>query len=78
MVEEIMVTSNNYINKKDFLHLYPPTRETVFPKENICGGFIEAGLKLLDRDQVLEKITFQFYTLTPLPLPLKGLILSAF
>ena len=27
MVEEIIVAGNNYINKKDFLHLYPLTRE---------------------------------------------------
>ena len=78
MVEEIIAASNNHINKEDFLCLYPPTCEKVFTQENIYGGFLGAGLKPLDRDQVLEKITFQFHTPTPPPLPLEGSILSAF
>ena len=30
MVEEIMAIGNNYINKEDFLHLYPPAHKKVF------------------------------------------------
>ena len=65
MVEEMMAAGNNHINKEDFLCLYPPTREKVFTQENIYGGFLGAGLKPLDRDQVLKKITFQLRTPTP-------------
>jgi hypothetical protein len=45
-------------------------------QENICGGFAGAGLKPLNQDRVLEKITFQLRTPTP-PL-LEGSISSAF
>ena len=30
LVEEIMIANNNYINKKDFLHLYPSVYKKVF------------------------------------------------
>jgi len=58
LVEGMMAADNNYIDKKDFLSLYPPACEKVFTRENICSGFIETGLKLLNKDQVLEKIIF--------------------
>ena len=76
MVKEIMATSNNYIDKEDFLHLYPPTHEKIFTQENIYGGFLGAGLKPLNRDQVLTKITFQLYIL--ILLLIEGSTLSAF
>ena len=71
-----MTTGNNYIDKEDFLHLYPPAREMVFNLENIRNGFAGARLKPLDEDRVLEKITFQLRTPTP-PL-IEGSISSAF
>ncbi|KAG2001677.1 hypothetical protein GB937_010019 [Aspergillus fischeri] len=71
-----MVAGNNHINKEDFLHLYPSTHERVFIQKNIHSGFAGAGLKPLNEDQVLEKITFQLCTPTP-PL-LEGSISSAF
>jgi uncharacterized small protein (DUF1192 family) len=76
LVEGMMVAGNNHIDKEDFLHLYPPAREMVFNHENICSGFAGAGLKPLNQDRVLEKITFQLRTPTP-PL-LEGSVPSAF
>jgi hypothetical protein len=37
----------------------------VFDQANICNSFAGAGLKLLNEDQVLGKITFQLRTPTP-------------
>lgn len=65
LVEGIITTGNNHIDKEDFLHLYPPAREVVFNLENIRNSFAGAGLKPLDADRVLEKITFQLRTPTP-------------
>jgi SMC interacting uncharacterized protein involved in chromosome segregation len=48
----------------------------VFNQANICNGFAGAGLKPLNEDQVLGKITFQLRTPTP-PL-IEGSISSAF
>jgi hypothetical protein len=76
LVEGMMVAGNNHIDKEDFLHLYPSARERVFIQKNIHSGFAGAGLKPLNEDQVLEKITFQLRTPTP-PL-LEGSISSAF
>jgi hypothetical protein len=58
LVEGMMVASNNHIDKEDFLHLYPSARERVFIQKNIHSGFAGAGLKPLNEDWVLEKITF--------------------
>jgi hypothetical protein len=77
LVEGMMVAGNNHIDKDDFLHLYPPAREKVFNQKNTCSGFVGAGLKLFDQDQVLEKITFQLRTPTP-PLCVEGSISSTF
>lgn len=77
LTEQMIVAGNNHINKEDFLHLYPTARTAVLTKRNICNGFAGSGLKPLDKDQVLEKITFELHTPTPPPLT-EGLILSAF
>jgi hypothetical protein len=47
-----------------------------FIQRNICNGFTRAGLRPLDKDQVLEKITFQPRTSTPPAI--EGSISSAF
>ena len=65
LTEGMMAAGNNHIDKEDFLHLYPSAREKVFNQKNICSGFAGAGLKPLDKDRVLEKITFQLRTPTP-------------
>jgi len=54
----MIIASNNYINKEDFLSLYPIAREKVFTKENIYSGFAGAKFKLLDKERILIKITF--------------------
>jgi hypothetical protein len=66
-VEGMMMAGNNHINKEDFLYLYPPAHKAVFNQRNICN-----------QDQVLEKITFQLYMPTPLPLLTDGSISSTF
>ena len=58
LIEGIMIAGNNYINKEDFLSLYPTAREKVFTRENIYSGFAGVGLKLLNKERVLAKITF--------------------
>ena len=51
----------------------------MFTRDNIYGGFAGAGLKPLDRERVLSKITFQLHTPTPPPsLVGEGSISSAF
>ena len=72
LVEGMMMAGNNHIDE-DFLYLYPSAREAVFLPRNICNGFAGAGLKPLDQDWVLEKITFQLHTQTP-PLLIEGSI----
>jgi len=50
LVEEIIATSNNYIDKEDFLSLYPSACKKIFTRENICSSFIRTGLKPLNKD----------------------------
>jgi hypothetical protein len=68
LVEQMMVAGNNHIDKQDFLSLYPTARKAVFTQDNIYGGFAGAGLKPLDIERVLAKITFCLHTPTPSPL----------
>ena len=77
LVEGMMVAGNNHIDE-DFLHSYPPARKAVFTQKNICSGFAGVGLKPLDQDRVLEKITFQLHTPTPPLIEVEGSISSAF
>ena len=79
LVEAMMRSGNNHIDKTDFLSLYPSACHTVFTRDNIYGGFAGAGLKPLDKERVLLKITFQLHTPTPPPsLVEEGSISSAF
>ena len=77
LVGGMMAAGNNYIDKEDFLHIYPSARKAVFTEKNICNGFAGSGLKPLNKDWVLEKISFQLCTPTPPPLA-EGSISSAF
>lgn len=70
-----MISSNNRIDKEDFLSLYPSTHKWVFTSENICKGFIGVGLKSLDKEQVLLKITY-IYHLKKAPQMSKKLLLQ--
>ena len=79
LVEAMMRGGNNHIDKTDFLSLYPSARNNVFTRDNIYGGFAGAGLKPLDKERVLSKITFQLHTPTPPPsLDGEGSISSTF
>ena len=79
LVEAMMRGGNNHIDKTDFLSLYPSAHNSVFTGDNIYGGFAGAGLKPLDKERVLSKITFQLHTPTPPPsLVGEGSISSAF
>jgi len=63
LLEKRMIAGNNYINKKDFLSLYPSACAKVFTPDNICKGFAGAGLKPLNKEWVLAKIIFQLHIL---------------
>ena len=77
LLEQWMISGNNHIDKEDFLSLYLPTCKWVFTSENICKGFTGAGLKPLDKERVLLKITFQLCMLT-LPALVESLASSTF
>jgi len=77
LLEKRIIAGNNYINKKDFLSLYSSAHTKVFTPDNICKGFAGAGLKPLNKEWVLAKITFQLYILT-LSASVESLIFSAF
>ncbi|KKA21789.1 hypothetical protein T310_4188 [Rasamsonia emersonii CBS 393.64] len=77
LLEKRMIAGNNHIDKEDFLSLYPSARAEVFTPDNICKGFAGAGLKPLDKERVLAKITFQLRTPTP-PASVESSVSSAF
>ena len=77
LLEKRMIAGNNHIDKEDFLSLYPPACAKVFTPDNICKGFAGAGLKPLDKEWVLAKITFQLYMPTP-PASVESSVSSAF
>jgi hypothetical protein len=76
LLKGYITASNNYINKEDFLSLYPDTHKQVFTSANIYSGFREAGLKPLNLEYILSILTFQLRT--PTPSLVKDLIFSAF
>ncbi|EAU29721.1 conserved hypothetical protein [Aspergillus terreus NIH2624] len=76
LLEDLMAAGNNHIDKEDFLSLYPDAHKQIFTSANICSGFRGAGLKPLDPEHVLSKLTFQLRTPTP-PL-VEGSVSSAF
>ena len=76
----MMMGGNNHIDKADFLSLYSTACERALTRANIYDGFAGAGLKPLDKEQVLAKITFQLHTPSPPPdlIDLEGSIFPAF
>ncbi|KAL1960666.1 hypothetical protein VTO42DRAFT_7245 [Malbranchea cinnamomea] len=62
-----MAAGHNHIDKEDFLYLYPPARAQAFSQANICSRFASTGLRPVNAERVLSKITFQLHTPTPLP-----------
>jgi hypothetical protein len=67
LLEGLTAAGTNHIDKEDFLYLNPPPRAKAITINNICNGFTGAGLKPIDEERVLEKITFQLCTPTPPP-----------
>jgi hypothetical protein len=78
LLEHCMKVGNNYIDKEDFLSLYPDAHAKVFTLEKICSNFKGAGLKPFNPEHVLSKLTFQLHTPTPAPSLVKGSVSSAF
>jgi hypothetical protein len=76
LLENRMIAGNNYIDKEDILSLYLDAHKEVFTLSNICSGFRGTGLKPLNLEHVLSKLTFQLRT--PKPLLVEGSISSAF
>lgn len=58
LLEDRMISGNNHIDKDHFLSLYPDARNKVFTSTNICSGSRGAGLKPLNPEHVLSKLTF--------------------
>jgi hypothetical protein len=58
LFKSCITASNNHINKKNFLLLYPDAYKQVFTSANICSSFREAGLKPLNPEHILFMLTF--------------------
>ena len=56
----------NYINKLDFLKVYPSARIKAFKLETIKNSFVAAGLVLFIPNQVILKLNIRLRTPTPL------------
>lgn len=76
LFKDYIAASNNSINKKNFLSLYPDAHSEIFTSIDIYNSFRGAGLKPLNLEHILSKLIFQLCTPT-LPL-IKGSIFSAF
>ena len=63
-----MAAGNNHIDRGCSPYIPFYTRKAVFTQNNICNEFAGSGLKPLNKDRVLEKITLQLHTPTPPPL----------
>jgi hypothetical protein len=57
----------NYINKFDFLKVYPAAHLEVFKPLNIQNGFAAAGIYPFNLKRVLEKLNICVSTPTPPP-----------
>ena len=58
LLKDLMAAGNNHIDKEDFLSLYPDAHKQIFTSANICSSFRGAGLKPLNPEHVLSKLTF--------------------
>jgi hypothetical protein len=56
----------NYIDKLDFLEVYPRVRIEAFKSETIKNSFVVAGLVLFRPDRVILKLNIRLRTPTPL------------
>ena len=76
LVEMKMQTGINYINKLEFLEVYPSVRIEAFKSETIKNSFSAAGLIPFSPDRVLSKLNICLRTPTPPP-PLAGVVNQA-
>ena len=67
LVETKMWRGINYIDKLDFLEVYPTIRIEAFKSETIKNSFSVAGLVPFLPDRVLSKLNIQLRTPTPPP-----------
>ena len=65
LVEKLMRTGVNYIDKYDFLDAFPAARESAFKAETIQNSFAAAGLVPYNPERVLSNLNIQLKTLTP-------------
>ena len=66
MVETKMRNGINYIDKLDFLEVYPSVRIEAFKSETIKNSFLATGLVLFGPDRVILKLNIRLRTPTPL------------
>ena len=67
MVETKIQNGINYIDKLDFLKVYPLARIEAFKSETIKNSFLATGLVLFEPDRVISKLNIRLRTLTPPP-----------
>ena len=66
MVKTKIRNGINYIDKLDFLEVYPLTRIEAFKSETIKNSFGAAGLVPFEPERVILKLNIRLRTLTPL------------
>ncbi|RJE22627.1 Pogo transposable element [Aspergillus sclerotialis] len=65
LVEKLMPTGVNHIDKYDFLDAFPAARESTFKAETIQNSFAAAGLVPYNPERVLSNLNIQLKTPTP-------------
>ena len=62
LVKQKISLEISYINKLDFLQIFPETRKSTFTIENIQNSFADTGLVLFNPDRILSKLDIQLKT----------------
>lgn len=65
LVKQKMSLGVSYIDKLDFLQIFPEARKSAFTIENIQNSFAGTGLVPFNPDRVLSKLDIQLKTPTP-------------
>jgi hypothetical protein len=65
LVEQKRRLGVNYINKFDFLKMFPAARKSAFQPETIRNSFVGAGIVLFNLDRVFSQLKIQLKTPTP-------------
>jgi len=72
IVQELMRTGINHVDKDDFLELYLKARAMTYNQTTIQSGFRATGLVPFDPDEVLSRLHIQIQTPSP-PRPIQAL-----